>query len=199
MRKFMFNALFTVCITLLASPAYALEGILLDRQGQYVTDGFGECVSIDKLKHFHKDGGIKYCADEAKKMAEPAPAPAPAPQVIKKNVSLGAHALFNHDRSNLRPEGKRELDALAARLKSFSSVRGINVVGHTDSQGTDAYNQGLSERRAASVRQYLISKGVNGNVITASGKGESSPVASNATKEGRQQNRRVEIGIRAVE
>lgn len=196
MRKSLFTALFTVCITLLASPAYALEGILLDRQGHYVTDGFGECVSIDKLKHFHKDNGAGYCADEAKKMAEPAPAP--APQVTKRNISLGAHALFNHDRSNLRPEGKRELDAVAAKLKSFSSVRGINVVGHTDSQGTDAYNQGLSERRAASVRQYLISKGVNGNLITASGKGETSPVASNATKEGRQQNRRVDISIRAV-
>jgi len=199
MRKSTFNILFTVCITILTSPAYALEDILLDSDGHYVTDGFGECVSVNKLKHFHKDGGAGYCKDEAKKMAKPAPAPAPAPRpVVHETVTLGAHALFNHDRSILRPEGMSELDTLASKLRSFSSVQSINVVGHTDSDGTEAYNQGLSERRAASVKDYLIQQGVSGSVISTSGQGESSPATSNATKEGRQQNRRVEIGITAT-
>ena len=195
MRKSIFNILFTVCIAVLTSPAYALEDILLDRDGKYVTDGFGECVSVNKLKHFHKKDGAGYCKDEAKKVAKPAPAPKP---VVHETVTLGAHALFNHDRSNLRPEGMRELDTLASKLRSFTSVKNINVVGHTDSQGTDAYNQGLSERRAASVRNYLIQQGISGSSISTSGRGESSPVAPNATPEGRQQNRRVEIGISAI-
>ena len=203
MRKSIFNVLFTVCITILTGSAYALEGVLLDSDGHYVTDGFGECVSVYKLKHFHKEDGTGHCKDEPKKVAKPAPkprpAPAPAPKpVVYETVTLGAHALFNHDKSSLRPEGKSELDTLAYKLRSFSSVQNINVVGHTDSQGTDAYNQGLSERRAASVKAYLIQQGVSGSVISTSGKGESSPSASNATKEGRQQNRRVEIGIRAT-
>jgi OOP family OmpA-OmpF porin len=201
MRKSILSALFTICIAILTGPAYALEEVLLDSQGHYVTDGFGECVSVDKLKHFHKKDGTGYCADEPKKVVKPAPMPKPAPApkpVVHETVTLGAHALFDHDKSNLRPEGKSELDALAAKLRAFSSVQSINVVGHTDSDGTEAYNQGLSERRAASVKDYLIQQGVSGSVISTSGKGESSPAASNATREGRQQNRRVEISITAT-
>ena len=195
MRKYLFNLLFIIGFTLSAGSASALEDILLDSDGKYVTDGFGECVSVIKLKHFHKDGGPGYCADKAKKVAKPAPKPKP---VVHETVTLGAHALFNHDKSNLRPEGKGELDTLATKLRAFSSVQNINVVGHTDSQGTDTYNQGLSERRAASVKDYLISKGISGSVISTSGSGESSPVATNKTAEGRQSNRRVEISISAI-
>jgi OOP family OmpA-OmpF porin len=201
MRKSIFNALLTVSIVILTNPAFALEGILLDSEGNYVTDGFGECVSVDKLKHFHKEDGSGYCKDEPKKVAKPAPKPKPAPApkpVVHETITLGAHALFDHDKSNLRPEGKSELDALAAKLRAFSSVQSINVVGHTDSDGTEAYNQGLSERRAASVKDYLVQQGVSSSVISTSGQGESSPTASNATKEGRQQNRRVEISITAT-
>jgi len=199
MRKSIFNALFTVCITIVTGSAYALEGVLLDGQGQYVTDGYGECVSVYKLTHFHKKDGTSYCADEPKKVSKPAPKPKPRPKpIVHESVTLGAHALFDHDKSSLRPEGMRELDVLVARLSAFYSVKSINVVGHTDSDGTEAYNQGLSERRAASVKTYLIQQGISSTVISTSGKGESSPVVSNATKEGRQQNRRVEIGIRAT-
>ena len=195
MHKFKLNILITVFITIFSSLGYALDGVLLDSNGKYVTDGFAECVSVDALKHFHKNGGLGHCADKPKKVAKPAPAPKP---VVREDITLGAHALFNHDRSNLRPEGKRELNALAAKLRAFSSIQNINVVGHTDSQGTDVYNQGLSERRAASVKNYLIQQGVSSSVISTSGSGESSPVATNKTAEGRQRNRRVEIGIHAT-
>ncbi|MGD8999640.1 MAG: OmpA family protein [Granulosicoccaceae bacterium] len=199
------NFLLSVCITgmaLVSGNACALEGVLLDSEGNYVTDDFGECVSVDKLKHFHRKDGTGYCEDEPEKVAEPAPKPAPpppAPKPVIETVTLGAHALFDHDKANLRPEGKRELDVLAARLKSFSSVQRITVVGHTDSVGTEAYNQDLSERRAASVRNYLVQQGIDGSVISTSGMGETSPVATNKTREGRQQNRRVEISIRAMQ
>lgn len=197
MRKSIFNLLLILGFTLSAGTAAALEDILLDDSGKYVTDGFGECVSVVKLKHFHRDNGAGYCADEEKKVAAPAPAPAPKP-VVHETVTLGAQALFNHDKSNLRPEGMSALDTLASRLKAFFSVQSITVVGHTDSQGSDAYNQGLSERRAMSVKNYLVKQGIDGSTVSTVGKGESSPVASNATKEGRQQNRRVEIGIHAT-
>jgi len=176
----------------------ANPGYVGDMSGHIEMDGSGNClrtIDFDKEKY-----GLAECGDgPAKQAAKPAPAPAPAPKpVVREDITLGAHALFNHDKSSLRPEGMRELDDLAAKLKSFSSVQNINVIGHTDSQGTDAYNQGLSERRAASVKAYLIQQGINGSVISTSGSGESSPATSNATAEGRQQNRRVEIGIRAT-
>ena len=197
------NILFSACVSgmlLAASNTYALEGVVTDSSGNYVMDGFGECVSYDKLKHFHKDGEKGYCADEPKKVAAPAPKPAPPPppKPVIETITLGAHALFDTDKSDLRPEGMRELDEVAAKLKSFASIENINVVGHTDSVGAEAYNQGLSERRAASVKDYLVKQGISSSVISTSGMGETSPVASNKTREGRQQNRRVEISIKAT-
>ena len=71
----------------------------------------------------------------------------------------------------------------------------INIIGHTDSDGSEEYNQALSVRRAESVKDYLVSEDVNASIIDVSGEGESNPVASNATKEGRAQNRRVDIHV----
>ena len=74
----------------------------------------------------------------------------------------------------------------------------IIATGHTDSIGTDAYNQKLSERRATSVKEYMVSKGVSAAKITTLGKGETQPVATNKTKEGRAKNRRVDIEFKGV-
>jgi OOP family OmpA-OmpF porin len=181
-------------LALSAGSAVAkLDGVVTDSEGKYVIDSRGECVSYGKLKHYHKNGDAKgYCA-EPKKAEKPKPMPAPQPTV--ETITLGAHALFNHDKSNLRPEGMAELDALASKLGQLKSLNSITVVGHTDSSGSDEYNQALSERRANSVKDYLVSKGVDGNKIHASGMGEKQPTTSNATKEGRAQNRRVEITV----
>ena len=86
------------------------------------------------------------------------------------------------------------------RVHAPHAVRGVNLevviaIGHTDSIGTDAYNQKLSVRRAEAVKKYLSSKGVEGNRIYTEGKGEKQPVASNKTKEGRAKNRRTEIEV----
>ena len=97
----------------------------------------------------------------------------------------------------LRPDGKKSIDDAVAKLKGVD-VEMVIATGHTDSVGTDAYNQKLSERRAAAVKDYLVSKGIPAAKVTTIGKGESQPVATNKTAEGRQKNRRVDIEFKGV-
>ena len=127
--------------------------------------------------------------------AKAAPAPAatqPAPAAAK--VTYAADAFFDFDKSVLKPAGKAKLDDLVGKVKGIN-LEVIIAVGHTDSVGTDAYNQKLSVRRAESVKAYLVSKGIEKNRIYTEGKGEKQPVADNKTKEGRAKNRRVEIEV----
>ena len=116
----------------------------------------------------------------------------PAPMAAK--VVFNADTFFDFDKSTLKPEGRQLLDQVAQQARGID-LETIIAVGHTDSIGTDAYNQKLSERRAASVKAYLVSKGIDPNRIYTEGKGKKNPIASNKTKEGRAQNRRVEIEI----
>lgn len=102
--------------------------------------------------------------------------------------------LFEFDKSNLTAEAQGQLQALLPKLKG-AEVTAVKVVGHTDSVGSDDYNQKLSERRAASVRQYLEQQQVAADKLSSEGKGESEPVADNGTEEGRSQNRRVELHL----
>ena len=125
--------------------------------------------------------------------ATPAPAPAPAPAVASK-VTFSADAFFDFDKSVLKPEGKAKLDDLASKVKGIN-LEVVIAVGHTDSVGSDAYNQKLSVRRAEAVKAYLVSKGIEKNRVYTEGKGEKQPIADNKTKEGRAKNRRVEIEV----
>ena len=128
--------------------------------------------------------------------AAPAPkaaAPAPAPAAATK-VTYAADAFFDFDKSVVKPAGKAKLDDLVAKVKGIN-LEVIIAVGHTDSIGSDAYNQKLSVRRAEAVKAYLVSKGIEKNRIYTEGKGEKQPVADNKTKEGRAKNRRVEIEV----
>jgi len=126
----------------------------------------------------------------------PAPAkPAPAkPKPVAEKVTLAADVLFDFDKSVLKSEGKAKLDDLATKVNAIN-LEVVIAIGHTDSIGSDAYNQKLSVRRAESVKAYLVSKGVAPNRIYTEGKGEKQPVASNKTKDGRAKNRRVEIEV----
>ena len=126
-------------------------------------------------------------------LTAPAPAPAPAPAVASK-VTYAADAFFDFDKAVLKPEGKAKLDDLASKVKGIN-LEVIIAVGHTDSIGSDAYNQKLSVRRAEAVKAYLVSKGIEKNRVYTEGKGEKQPVADNKTKEGRAKNRRVEIEV----
>lgn len=103
---------------------------------------------------------------------------------------------FDFDSAMLKPDMKAALDDLAGKVNANPGDEFLTIVGHTDSVGTDAYNQGLSERRAQSVANYLAGKGVNASKMATAGKGESMPVASNDNAAGRAKNRRVEISTK---
>ncbi|OJT48612.1 OmpA family protein [Pseudomonas moraviensis] len=118
----------------------------------------------------------------------------PAPQTEVITLSDAGNVLFDFDKSDLTAAAKAQLDTLMDKLRN-ADVVSIKVIGHTDSKGSDAYNQALSERRASSVAAYLLSQGLAPNKLTSEGRGESEPVADNATDEGRAENRRVELHI----
>ena len=105
---------------------------------------------------------------------------------------------FGFDSSDLTSAAKANLDKLAQVLKNNMDTN-INIYGHTDSKGTDAYNLSLSERRAAAVKSYLVAQGVSSSRMFTMGVGEKEPVASNDTDAGRAENRRVEFAITANE
>jgi len=111
-------------------------------------------------------------------------------------VTFDSGLLFDFDSDVIKPAAASNLQELARSLNKFGDSN-IMIVGHTDSQGDDAYNMGLSQRRANSASAYLQSQGVPASRITTAGRGESEPVASNDTEAGKAQNRRVEIAIYA--
>jgi len=151
------------------------------------------------------DGEIKPApkVEETKPVAPPPPAPPPAPAKpvpppppapVSEKVTFAADAFFDFDKSTLKPEAKAKLDDLVSKTQGIN-LEVIIAVGHTDSVGTDAYNQKLSIRRSEAVKAYLVSKGVEPNRVYTEGKGEKQPVADNKTAEGRAKNRRTEIEV----
>jgi outer membrane protein OmpA-like peptidoglycan-associated protein len=104
--------------------------------------------------------------------------------------------LFGFDRSDLSTSAQANLDKLSNILQKYPDTN-IEILGHTDSRGTDDYNQGLSQRRASSVASYLRTKGIGSARITTKGMGEADPKASNDTEAGQAENRRVEFVITA--
>ncbi len=118
-------------------------------------------------------------APPAPKVAPPPPPPAPiaapAPKPAAEKVTLSADALFDFDKAVLRPEGRAKLDDVAAKIKDLK-LEVIIAVGHADRLGSDKYNQVLSEKRAASVKAYLVSKGLEPNRVYTEGKGKKQPV-----------------------
>lgn len=169
-----------------AQPAFSQDLKYLScGSGGAVKDPFGNCV--------RSLGGsdLPACIGASPVVAEPSPVPAPLV------LSLAADANFDFDKSELKPAGRASLDQLVQDMQQVQ-VNSIDIVGHTDSVGTESYNQGLSERRARSAASYLAGKGVSPNIISTSGRGELQPIATNATAEGRAQNRRVDITVDAV-
>ena len=142
------------------------------------------------------DGAIVAQAPEpvvAPPAVVPAPVVPPAPPAATK-VTYAADAFFDFDKSVIKPEGKAKLDDLIGKIKDIN-LEVIIAVGHTDSIGSDSYNQKLSVRRSEAVKAYLVSKGIEKNRVYTEGKGEKQPVADNKTAEGRAKNRRVEIEV----
>jgi OOP family OmpA-OmpF porin len=121
-------------------------------------------------------------------------AAAAASGVSQSKITLQADTLYDFDKATLKAEGQATLDKIARDLSKIK-LEVIIAVGNTDSVGTDAYNMALGQRRAQSVKAYLVSKGVDGSRIYTESKGKSNPVASNATAEGRAKNRRTDIEV----
>jgi outer membrane protein OmpA-like peptidoglycan-associated protein len=133
--------------------------------------------------------------------APPPPPPAPAPQVQK--ITLDSKVLFDFDKAVLKPEGKAAIDAqVVGKLAQVTKLDVVLVTGHTDRIGTEKYNQGLSERRADAVRDYLVSKGVDKAKIETIGLGEKQPLVQCDQKNRKdliaclQPNRRVEVEVK---
>lgn len=187
MNKNLKLALIAAAAVSFSASAHDVTNALVNSHGHAVKGGFGQCIEVAS------NDASADCG-----------AAAPAAKVMEVKFNLGAHTLFDTNKSDLRPAGQAELKDLAMKIKKgtelgqIKKVTGIRVTGHTDSRGSVAYNQGLSERRAASVRNYLVQLGIPAGIISANGEGEMNPVASNDTAAGRQQNRRVEVGVQGV-
>ncbi|MEO5762946.1 MAG: OmpA family protein [Vicinamibacteria bacterium] len=111
-------------------------------------------------------------------------------------VTFDSGILFPYDSAVLTTEAQSNLRKLADSLQAEAKTN-VMIVGHTDSDGADSYNQQLSERRGRSASDYLASHGVMSSRLNSRGRGEAEPVSSNATEEGKRQNRRVEVAIYA--
>ncbi|MEV4780823.1 OmpA family protein [Burkholderia sp. LMU1-1-1.1] len=128
-------------------------------------------------------------------VAQPTPPPPPkAPQPTSEKVSFAAETLFDFDKSAVKPAGKAALDDLLLKLKGMNTEV-VVTVGHTDSVGSNEYNQKLSLRRAEAVKAYLVGTGMDATRVYTEGKGETQPLADNATAEGRAKNRRVTVEV----
>lgn len=187
----------------------------IDKYNDIVRDSFGGCV---RTRYWNAEIALASC--EGKKEAivvevTPEPVeevqPAPvveevvAPVVIapvetaptpaeEKPALANFRGLFSTGSAELKPMAQAELDKFADYMHQYPDSN-IVITGHTDSMGAAENNQRLSEARAQAVKNYLESKGVDSNRMTAEGAGESKPIADNATKEGRAKNRRVAVEL----
>jgi OOP family OmpA-OmpF porin len=169
-------------------------------------------INMASIGLVYRFGAVPAAAPRA---AAPAPvmAQAPAPAVfvpaaapplrspaavvlapVSEKVTFASDALFDFDKSVLKPEGKAKLDELAIRQRGMTLETAI-ATGHTDSVGSDSYNDRLATRRAEAVKAYLVAGGAEASRVFIEGKGEKQPVADNGTAEGRAQNRRVQIEV----
>lgn len=130
--------------------------------------------------------------------APPPPPPPPVERKVQQHVTLQADTSFDFDKATLKPEGKAAIDDAVSKF-GLAKVDSVTATGHTDSIGTPQYNEKLGLRRAQAVKDYMVSKGVPADKIKAESKGETQPVATNKTKEGRAKNRRVEIDFAGTE
>lgn len=151
----------------------------------------------DGLVDFPNDKGCTGADDNDE--VDPCKTPAPGEVISLKGCGTGDVIVlrgvnFEFDQSRLTVNAKTILDTVASELEAYPDIK-IELGGHTDAKGSDEYNQSLSERRAASVVSYLVSKGIAADRMTSAGYGESQPVADNETDEGRELNRRVELKV----
>lgn len=173
--------------------------------GMVLKTGLDECLQTGT---FSEDNAINVCegieeevaevAEEVEAEVAKAPEAPAAVQTSKIDTrQFSEQTLFDTDSAALNGSGQAVMNSMFAALAEYKGITGISVSGHTDSRGSEAYNQALSERRAQAVADEISARYPDAR-IDVQGMGESSPVASNDTAEGRQLNRRVEIEVTAT-
>jgi OOP family OmpA-OmpF porin len=139
---------------------------------------------------------VRLTADDGKGGTDTATAPVVVIRRIVLKESVGK-VLFDFDKATLRPEAQRELASVVQEMQDNRTLQ-AELVGHADAVGSDEYNIGLSRRRAEATKNHLVSRGIAADRIKTAWKGEREPIAPNTSKEGRAQNRRVEITLRPL-
>ncbi|HUW28222.1 MAG TPA: OmpA family protein [Sulfuriferula sp.] len=213
-KKLIIAGIAAALLPTMAMAAYPTNyGYLVDSSGKVVKDNYGECW---RTGYWTPAMANEECDPNLVKKPEPvAEAPAPAPEAtpapapvaaMPQTVNLSADALFDFNKSTLKPAGKTTLNDLVRDLNA-TKYDEIQVTGHTDRIGSKAYNQKLSEQRADSVKDYLVSQGVPADKISAKGVGETQPVTKPGECVGRkspkliaclQPDRRVEVVVTAT-
>ncbi len=187
------------------SSAAGQAGYATSSDGKIVTSDFGGCVQTDRwnagLSIPECDAALaarleaeRLAAEEqARRAAELAAmqAKADVPNLVR--LSDEGKVAFAFDSARLTAQSEQELAAVFAAIGRYDQLASVQVTGHTDSTGPESYNQTLSEKRAAAVRDFLVARGVDAQRVSVRGMGDAQPVANNATRAGRAQNRRVDI------
>ena len=193
------SALAVIALSMATSVSAHDGKYVSDGSGDAVRDGSGDCVlgAIGNMLEECLPTAAPIEPDPVPVMPKPAyvpPPPKPIVRVLNLNESGGSNFAF--DSANLTDKAQGQLSGFANSVKASNvSPSSITVVGHTDSIGSEAYNQKLSVDRANSVASYLASQGMNRGMMQVSGRGETQPAASNKTKAGRAANRRVDIRV----
>lgn len=184
---------------------HATDKLSVRLEYQTLTDVSNDLVSANvnmtSIGLLYKFGGSEAPVMEA---AEPVPAPVveevvtPTVKMQKLNMKLDSSSSFTTASAELSAQAKSQISEVVALLKQYPQAV-VTVTGHTDSRGSEAYNQKLSEQRAQAVAQEIVAQGIELSRVTAEGKGELEPIASNDTETGREMNRRVEIDVPTFE
>jgi len=191
MRQAVVTALWGIVLVMVGGTAWAgaatpNPGYLFDTRGDVVKNSYGECW---KTQWWTPEYAIEECDPVAK------------PEPVVKRVTLDGKTYFDFDKATLRMDALDKLAMVVSEIKALSQLDSVVIVGHTDPVGSDAYNQKLSERRAESVKAFMVEHGVPAAVITAKGMGESELVVDCHGKRGKalnecnEPNRRVVIDI----
>ncbi|MCL2022186.1 MAG: OmpA family protein [Betaproteobacteria bacterium] len=188
MKKILQKSLALALLLGIGAAAQAQERVyVIDQRDNVVISGAGLCwrTGYWTPAAAANDPAGCQCDRDLMPAEKCSSAPAPAPQqrpetrTVDGKITLAADALFDFNKADLRPEGRAKLDEVATRGQQIN-LEVIIAVGHTDRIGGSAYNQRLSERRAAAVKQYLVSKGIAADRIYTEGKGKTQPVTGNS-------------------
>ncbi len=195
------QAIAAIACGLLCTPAVYAQGdegaYWSNPEGEAYKNADGECW---KKPDWTEADATRECDPDLVPKPKPKPkpvakpAPAPQPTAVIEEVGMSADANFAFDSAELKPEGAEAIREMAGRVRNVKALS-IDIAGHTDSVGTESYNQGLSEERAASAKAALVDEGIDPAIITTRGYGETAPLTSNDTSEGRATNRRVDVSV----